>query len=136
MAILGSFIHKFPLKYYVVVGLTISSTSYMIWMVLYSISGFYNVVIMTILMMINGFFQATGWPGIMGIFSAWFVGHKKGFLMGVWSCSANVGDIIASALLNLFEDHQVNFLWNFVLTGGIGLAVALTLLLFLKDKPE
>ena len=136
MAILGSLIHRFPLKAYVVVGLTIASVSYMIWMVLYSLTGFYNVVIMTVLMMINGFFQAAGWPGIMGIFSNWFVGHKKGVLMGIWSCSANVGDIVASALLNLLDNNGVFFVWNFVLTGGLGLTVALVLLLFLKDKPD
>ena len=136
MVILGSILHRFPTKYYVIVGLTISSVSYMIWVVIYSITGFFNVVIMTILMISNGFFQATGWPGIMIIFSNWFVGHKKGLLMGLWSCSANVGDIIASALLNLLDDHHIDFVWNFVLTGGLGLLVALTLLLFLKEKPD
>ena len=107
----------------------------MLWMVIYSVSGFYNVVIMTILMMVNGFFQATGWPGIMGIFSGWFVGHKKGVLMGLWSCSANVGDIIASSLLNLLDNNGVSFVWNFVLTGGLGIVVAIVLLLFLREKP-
>lgn len=136
MAVLGSLMHRFTLKNYVLIGLTVACTSYMLWMVLYSITGFYSVVLMTILMCINGFFQATGWPGIIGIFSLWFAGHKKGLLMGIWSCSANIGDIIAAALLNLLEDNQVNFVWNFVLTAGMGLVVALTIFLFLKDKPE
>ena len=136
MFLLGSFLHRFPLKYYVVIGLTVSSLSYMLWMVLYSLTNFFNPAILIISMMINGFFQATGWPGIMGIFSNWFIGHKKGFIMGVWSCSANVGDIIASALLNLLDNHHIFFVWNFVLTGGMGLTVALVLLLFLREKPE
>jgi sugar phosphate permease len=136
MIILGSLMHRFSLKYYVVIGLTISSVCYMLWMILYSLTGFFNVVILVILMMINGFFQATGWPGIMGIFSNWFVGQKKGVLMALWSCSANVGDIVASALLNLLDDHNIFFVWNFVLTGGLGLLVALVLLLFLKEKPD
>lgn len=117
-------------------GLTIASICYMIWMIVYSITGFYNVVIMTILMCLNGFFQATGWPGIMGVFSQWFAGHRKGVLMGIWSCSANAGDILASVLLNLFSDHGVDFVWNFILTGGLGLLVALSIFLFLKEKPE
>ncbi len=95
MVFLGSIMHKFSLKNYVLMGITVSSITYMIWMILYSISGFYNVVLMTVLMCINGFFQATGWPGVMAIFSTWFAGHKKGFLMGVWACNANVGNIIA-----------------------------------------
>lgn len=136
MVVLGSFMHRFSLKSYVLVGLTVATISYMIWAVIYGITNYFNVVIMTILMCLNGFFQATGWPGIMGIFSLWFSGHRKGFLMGIWSCSANVGDIIASALLNLLDDHDASFVWNFVLTGGLGLLTALSLLLFLKEKPE
>ena len=136
MFVLGSFLHKISLKTYVIMGLTISSVSFMSWMIFYSLTGFYNVVIMVILMMINGFFQATGWPGTMGIFSNWFIGHKQGLLLGIWSCSSSVGDIIASSLLNVLDDHNVFFVWHFVLTGGMGLAVALVLFLFLKEKPE
>lgn len=95
MAVLGSLMHRFTLKNYVFIGLVVASTSYMLWMVLYAITGFYNVVVMTILMCLNGFFQATGWPGSIGIFSLWFAGHKKGLLMGIWSCNANIGNIIA-----------------------------------------
>jgi sugar phosphate permease len=132
MAVLGSCMHRFTLKIYVIMGLTVASICYMSWMVIYSVTGFYNVVFMTILMCINGFFQATGWPGIMGIFSQWFAGHRKGVLMGIWSCSANAGDIIASVFLNMFSDHNVDFVWNFILTGGLAFLVALSILLFLK----
>ena len=136
MVILGSLIHRIALKTYVIGGLTISCVSFMIWMVIYGITNFFNVVIMTILMMVNGFFQATGWPGIMGIFSNWFLGHKKGVLMGIWACSSSVGDIVASSLLNVLDDNNVPFVWNFVLTGSIGLVVALVLFFFLKEKPD
>jgi sugar phosphate permease len=41
-AIMGSLIHRFSLKYYVIIGLTMSSLSYMIWIVIYATTGFYN----------------------------------------------------------------------------------------------
>ena len=41
-AIMGSLIHLFSLKTYVVVGLALSSLSYMLWMILYSLTGFYS----------------------------------------------------------------------------------------------
>ena len=87
---------------------------------------------MVILMMISGFFQASGWPGIVAIFNAWFVGQKKGVLMGLWACNSNVGNILAESVLNLLDSNQVYFIWNFVVTGGLGLFIALLLLLFLK----
>ena len=90
---------------------------------------------MVVLMMISGFFQATGWPGIVAIFNIWFLGHKKGLLMGLWALNSNVGNILAESILNLLDDHHVNFVWNFVVTGGLGISIALLLLLFLKEKP-
>ena len=136
LVILGSLLHRIPLKYYVVIGLTLSSVSFMFWIVLYSVTGFYNVVFMTIFIIIYGFFEATGWPGILGIFSVWFSNNKKGVLMAIWGCNSTVGDMIINSLLNLFQDHQINFIWNFVLTGGIALFVALILLIFLKNKSD
>lgn len=101
MAILGSFIHRISLKTYIIIGLVLSSCSYMLFAVIYGLSSFYNVVFMTVFMCINGFFQATGWPGMMGIFGNWFEKNKKGCLMGVWAMNANFGNIIASNLCNL-----------------------------------
>jgi sugar phosphate permease len=72
MAILGSQIHRISLKSYIIMGLVLSSCSYMLFAVIYGLTSFYNVVFMTIFMCINGFFQATGWPGMMGIFGNWF----------------------------------------------------------------
>ena len=56
--------------------------------------------------------------------------------MGIWACSSSVGDIVASSLLNVLDDNNVPFVWNFVLTGSIGLVVALVLFFFLKEKPD
>lgn len=72
MGVLGSLMHRFTLKFYVISGILISSVFYMLWMIIYSFTGFYNVVFMTVCMCINGFFQATGWPGLVGIFNNWF----------------------------------------------------------------
>jgi sugar phosphate permease len=72
MAILGSFIHKFTLKDYITLGLIGASFCYMAPAIFYSIFSTFNAVILTIFMCLNGFFQATGWPGSMGIFGNWF----------------------------------------------------------------
>jgi sugar phosphate permease len=46
-------------------------------------------------MCLNGFFQATGWPGMMGVFGNWFTKGKKGIIMGIWAINANFGNIVA-----------------------------------------
>jgi sugar phosphate permease len=54
-------------------------------------------------MSLNGFFQATGWPGLMGIFGNWFKKNKKGLLFAVWAMNANFGNLIASNLCNILQ---------------------------------
>ncbi len=109
MVVLGSLMHKVSLRLYVIGGLALASLAYMLWIVIYAMTDFYHPAFMTIMMCINGFFQATGWPGLMAIFSLWFAEHKKGLLMGLWALNSNVGNIIASSLLNLLSDHGVGF---------------------------
>jgi sugar phosphate permease len=72
MAALGSIIHRISLKTYIIAGLLLASISYMLFPIVYAITGYFSPVLMAVLMCFNGFFQATGWPGMMGIFGNWF----------------------------------------------------------------
>lgn len=48
-----------------------------------------------VFMSLNGFFQCTGWPGIVGIMGNWFDKGKTGLILGIWAINANIGNIIA-----------------------------------------
>lgn len=72
MAVLSQFIAKVPLKWYIIGGLLMSAFFYCSFALFYDIFGQFSIVFMTIAMCINGFFQATGWPGIMAVFGNWF----------------------------------------------------------------
>jgi sugar phosphate permease len=72
MAALGSIIHRISLKTYIIAGLLLASISYMLFPIVYAITGYFYPALMAVLMCFNGFFQATGWPGMMGIFGNWF----------------------------------------------------------------
>lgn len=72
LLILGNFLHKFSLKTYVFIGVITSCLSFMFFPILYSLTSIFNLKIVIIFMSINGFFQATVFPGIMGIFGNWF----------------------------------------------------------------
>jgi sugar phosphate permease len=95
MMVLGNFSHKIQLKYFVSIGMILASIAYMLVAFSYTISGSFNQVAVTIFMCLNGFFQCTGWPGLMGIFGNWFDKGKLGVLMGIWAINANIGNIIA-----------------------------------------
>jgi sugar phosphate permease len=136
MGILGSFIHRISLKTYIIWGLLLASISYMLFSVLFGLTSFFNVIFMTVCMCLNGFFQATGWPGMMGIFGNWFKKNKKGAIMGIWAMNANFGNIVASNLCNLLEENGVSWVWNFVLTGLFAIGVAVLMFFVLKEKPE
>ena len=56
--------------------------------------------------------------------------------MGIWCINSNIGNIIAEALLNVLSDNKVNFVWNYILTGGLGLAVGLLMIVFMKESPK
>jgi sugar phosphate permease len=136
MAALGSIIHRVSLKIYIIAGLLLASASYVLFPIIFATTGYFSPALMAVLMCLNGFFQATGWPGMMGIFGNWFQKNKKGVLMGIWAMNANVGNIVASSICNMLEEHQISWVWNFAVTGGFAVAVAILMLFLLKEAPE
>ena len=100
MAILGSFLHKISIKAYVIGGLVMSILFFVLPSLIYAFFDNYSLVTLTLCMSLNGVFQATGWPGLMGIFGNWFKKNKKGLLFAIWAMNANIGNLIASNLCN------------------------------------
>lgn len=47
------------------------------------------------LMVINGFAQATGWPGNIGVLAKWSVHSERGRLMAWWGTCYQIGSILA-----------------------------------------
>jgi len=98
---MGNFIYKVTLKTYIIIGITASSLSFMLYPMIYSITSISSISIIAITMSINGLFQATGWPGIMGIFGKWFKDKKQGILVAILALSGNVGNIYSSTICNI-----------------------------------
>jgi OPA family sugar phosphate sensor protein UhpC-like MFS transporter len=51
-----------------------------------------------IFLALDGFFEATGWPGTMKAMAAWYDTSERGKIMGLWSTCFQVGPILATAL--------------------------------------
>lgn len=84
--------------------------------------------------MVQGLFQATGWPSVVAVVSNWFGKRKRGLIMGVWNSHTSVGNIcgslIAAAVL------QYGWGWCFLLPGILVAMAGIMVFLFLVVSPE
>lgn len=84
---------------------------------------------------LNGFVQATGWPGNVKAMAAWYGPSERGAVMGFWSTCFQVGPLAATALAAYLLVHfgwRTAFFGPAVWVALVGLAV----LLFLQEGPH
>ena len=84
---------------------------------------------------LNGFLQATGWPGNVKAMAAWFGEHERGAVMGFWTTCFQVGPLVATALAAWLLKHygwRQAFFGPAVWVAVVGVAV----LLLLREKPR
>src|SRR5258708_2686874 len=83
---------------------------------------------------LNGFVQATGWPGNVKAMAAWYGTEERGAVMGFWSTCFQVGPLLATALAVALRDRfgwRAAFFGPALWVGVVGLAV----LLLLEEGP-
>ncbi len=84
---------------------------------------------------LNGFVQATGWPGNVKAMAAWYGPTERGAVMGFWSTCFQVGPLLATALAAYLLAHygwRTAFLGPAVWVALVGIVV----LLFLEEGPH
>lgn len=83
---------------------------------------------------VNGFVQATGWPGNGKLMASWFDAHTRGERMGVWSTCYQAGGVAAKLLATalLAWGWRAAFLgpalWVIVVAGAFWLVI--------RDRPS
>lgn len=114
--------------------------------------GVQSAVPYTILRLMDGLFQASGWSQSLAIWGAWFPRTGRGMMLGVWASNVNVGDIlgfnIAGAITGQDEHGDgdgsdgdapdvTNRSWEYViLTSSLLVCVMATInMIFLKGSP-
>lgn len=133
MATIGNLSSRIGLKYFVGIGMILSAFYYMSFSFSYLFTHSYSYLVLVIGMCFNGFFQSTGWPGVMGIVGNWFGKGKRGLLMGFWGINANVGNIIALVVCNILDQsNHLPWTYNFIVTGCFTIAVGICCIIFLK----
>lgn len=133
----GFIADRVNVKKYIMLGLFISSLANLL-------VGFHIPALMlAVVWFVNGFAQATGSPCCVVALSRWWPKNKRGTYYGIWSCSNNLGEVLAyvvSAGIVVWVGHAFgpswawkSCFWGATAFGCIGIAAAW---LFFGNAPE
>jgi len=116
-------------KYLILAGLGISMGCTVVFGMTNSYATF------MLFMIINGLAQASGWPGVVGGIAHWLAPKERGSIMGIWSSSYLVGNMLVKWIGAYFLAHMG---WRYAFLGmtALTLIIWIAVLLFQKDKPE
>lgn len=94
---------------------------------------YYNAAVYVILIMANGLCQSVGWPTVIAIMSYWFGKSSRGFIFGLWSSCASVGNIIGALVTS--SVLSIGYEYAFLLTSTLLLGLGIMNLCGLDDQP-
>lgn len=87
-----------------------------------------GLISLSLLMVVNGLAQATGWSGTVGNMAQWFRRSERGRVMGVWATCYQVGGVVANAMaafiLVRWGDRVAFFAGALVLAGVLAFFLA------------
>ena len=86
-------------------------------------------------MIINGFAQATGWPGNVGLLAKWSRRHERGRMMAIWGTCYQLGSILAKHFA-AFMLGMLGIAWSFWGASIILLAIWVLFYFWGQERPE
>ncbi|KAM9407375.1 sugar phosphate exchanger 3-like isoform 1-T2 [Salvelinus alpinus] len=96
---------------------------------------FYNIYLYCGLWVLNGLLQSAVWPCVVAVMGNWFGKSGRGFVFGLWSACASVGNILGAFLASsvLKYGYEYAFLVTSVLQFAGGVVVFFGLLTSPKE---
>jgi len=95
-----------------------------------------SILIMSILLFLNGWFQGMGWPPSGRTMVHWFSVNERGTKMAIWNVAHNVGGalmpILAILGVELFADWHAKFYFP----GMVAIVLAIIIFIILRDRPK
>jgi len=90
-----------------------------------------NPLFYEILQFFNGLLQSIGWPATVSIMGNWFSKSSAGFVFGIWSANASLGNIIGSVVLAqvLQYGYEYGMMLNSLILFCVGLVVLFCLII-------
>ncbi|XP_075458780.1 sugar phosphate exchanger 3 [Ascaphus truei] len=95
---------------------------------------FYNKVFYCLLWMLNGLLQSTGWPCVVAVMGNWFGKSGRGFVFGLWSACASVGNILGAFLASSVLKYGYEY--AFLVTAAVQFAGGLIIFFGLVTSPK
>ena len=136
--ILNGFIaDRVNVRRYVMFGLFVSAAAN------FAVGFHLPAVVLTVVWFVNGFAQSVGAPCCVVALSRWWPKEKRGTYYGIWSCSNNLGEVLAYILTagvmvwaakSFGADYAWrSCFWGAAAMGAVGIAAAA---LFFGNSPE
>ncbi|KAM8908455.1 sugar phosphate exchanger 3 isoform 2-T2 [Spinachia spinachia] len=126
---------RFNLRYVLCFGLCGSAVVEFMFGTLTEWLHIYNVYVYCILWVVNGLLQSAVWPSVVAVMGNWFGKQGRGFVFGLWSACASVGNILGAFLASsvLKYGYEYAFLVTSVMQFAGGVVVFFGLLTSPKE---
>ncbi len=95
-----------------------------------------SVPLLFALMLLNGWFQGMGWPPCGRTLAHWFSPKERGTWMAIWNVAHNVGAALVPTIT--LAGYALFAAWRgmFYFPALISIAIAIFVLIFLRDTPQ
>lgn len=126
---------RFNLRYVLCVGLCGSAAVEFVFGTVTEWLHIYNVYLYCTLWVLNGLLQSAVWPCVVAVMGNWFGKAGRGFVFGLWSACASVGNILGAFLASsvLKYGYEYAFLVTSVVQFAGGVVVFFGLLTSPKE---
>ncbi|OCT88083.1 hypothetical protein XELAEV_18016710mg [Xenopus laevis] len=95
---------------------------------------FYNKIFYCLVWIVNGLLQSTGWPCVVAIMGNWFGKSGRGFVFGLWSACASVGNILGAFLASSVLKYGYEY--AFLVTASVQFAGGIIIFFGLVTSPK
>ncbi|KAM0935516.1 putative ABC-type glycerol 3-phosphate transporter [Dioscorea sansibarensis] len=130
----GHLCHRYDLRLLLTVSMSVSGALIVLFGMGYSL-GIHVFWFFLVVQMLSGLFQATAWPSVVTVVVNWSQEQDKGgLMMGFWSCSTSIGNIMGTCLAVL--TLHLGWGWSFIFPGAIMIIGAIPVCCFLIPRPE
>jgi len=132
--LMGNVSDRSNVRYFMPLGLLLSAITMIVMGVMPFATS--SILIMSVLLFINGWFQGMGWPPSGRTMVHWFSVKERGTKMAIWNVAHNVGGAVMPLLaivgVELFTDWHAKFYFP----GMVAIVVAIVIFILLRDRPK
>lgn len=132
MFLSGFVAERVNLRYFLALGMITSG----IFTYLFGLAKSYGIHYMwyfTLIQILSGVVQSTGWPGVVTVIGNWFGRTKRGIIFGLWNSHTSMGNILGSLIAGEYVESDWSL--SFIVPGILIAVMGFLIFLFLVVRP-